>query len=111
MSELPYSVLITAQAEADLKSIVTYITTNDSIIAANRVLMVLQERIMSLAEFPEQGAVSELAVLGINRYRELHEFRYRIIYRIEQQSVFILLIADGRRNISQLLTERILIQE
>jgi len=64
---------------------------------------------LSLAEFPERGAYpSELLALGIQEYRELFVHTYRIIYRVINQSVYVLLIADGRRDMQQLLERRLL---
>jgi toxin ParE1/3/4 len=62
-----------------------------------------------LSEFPERGAFpKELAALGIREYRESFFKPYRIIYRIMDKDVYVLLIVDGRRDMHTLLQRRLL---
>jgi len=46
--------------------------------------------------------------LGIREYREVFLKPTRIIYRIIEKKVYILLIADGRRDMDALLQRRLL---
>lgn len=68
------------------------------------------EKIFSrLSQFPERGShPKELLALGIREYREILFKPYRIIYRIMDKNVYILLIADGRRDMQTLLQRRLL---
>ena len=52
--------------------------------------------------------MSELASLDVVNYRELLVLPYRIVYRIEKPKVFVLAVLDGRRDLRQLLSERLL---
>jgi len=45
---------------------------------------------------------------GINNYLEIHYKSYRIIYEIEENLVYIHSVLDGRRNIQEILNNRIL---
>jgi toxin ParE1/3/4 len=62
-----------------------------------------------LSEFPERGAYpKELLALGIREYREVFFKPYRIIYRVMDKNVYVLLIVDGRRDMQSLLQRRLL---
>jgi len=46
--------------------------------------------------------------IGIQEYREMFFKPYRIIYRVMDKNVYILLIVDGRRDMQSLLQRRLL---
>jgi toxin ParE1/3/4 len=46
--------------------------------------------------------------LGIREYREVFFKPYRIIYRVMDKNVYVLLIVDGRRDMQSLLQWRLL---
>lgn len=46
-------------------------------------------------------------MLGIREYREVFFKPYRIIYRVIGTNVYVLLIADGRRDMRTLLQRRL----
>jgi toxin ParE1/3/4 len=46
--------------------------------------------------------------LGIREYREVFFKPYRIIYRVMDKNVYVLLIVDGRRDMQSLLQRRLL---
>ena len=50
----------------------------------------------------------ELAKHGINTFRELIASPWRVVYTIEQFTVYIKLVADGRRDLDDLLFRRIM---
>jgi toxin ParE1/3/4 len=50
----------------------------------------------------------ELETLGIREFRQLLFAPYRLIYRIAADSVYVLVIADGRRDMQTLLERRLL---
>ena len=52
--------------------------------------------------------LKELLALGIREYHEIFFKPYRIIYRVIDKNVHILLIADGRRDMQTLLQRRLL---
>jgi len=62
-----------------------------------------------LSEFHQRGVYpKELLALGIRDYREVFFKSYRIVYRIIENKVYIILIADGRRDMQALLQRRLL---
>jgi toxin ParE1/3/4 len=103
-----YAVILTAHAVLDIEEICDYITTNDLPQKAEYALTQLENSFDSLSEFPERGSYpKELSYLGIREYREIYFKPYRIIYRIIEKTVYIYLVADGRRDMEALLQRRV----
>jgi toxin ParE1/3/4 len=103
-----YEVLLTAGAEHDLESIVDYIAANEGEAAAEHVLDRLLETAEQISRPSERGSYpKELIALGI-RDRQLFFGPFRLICRLMGSQVFIVLIADGRRDMQALLARRLL---
>lgn len=104
-----YKVIIDPQAKLDLKEIFIYAAMNDSAQSANRLLDALEETCYKLEKFPERGHVPpELKPTGIKHYLEIHYKPYRIIYEIDDNLIYIHSVIDGRRNIQEILSNRLL---
>jgi toxin ParE1/3/4 len=102
-------VFLTDDAAGDLEDIVEYIERHDVPGKARRVLERIENAFESLSENPERGVCPrELQSLGIREYREIFFKPYRIIYRVVEQRVYVMLIADGRRDMQSLLQRRLL---
>ena len=102
-------VQLTDDAAHDLEQICDYIERHDSPGRAAHVLDRIEKAFNSLAEFPQRGRhPAELLDLGIGDYREVFFKPYRIIYRVSGNNVYVLLIADGRRDMRDLLERRLL---
>jgi len=103
-----YFVSLTEGAETDLNEIVSYIA-KDSVQNALRVLERLENKVNSLNKMPERGRyVPELLDKNIREYKELIENPWRIFYKIDGNEVFVLAIIDGRRNIEDILIEKLI---
>jgi toxin ParE1/3/4 len=101
--------LLTGGAERDLESLDDYLSHHDSPAAADRVLEGLLKVAEDLATFPERGShPRELLALGIREYRQVFFKPYRLVYRIIRNEVIVYLIADSRRDMQTLLTQRLL---
>jgi len=106
---MPFAVLLTKDAARDLNELYDYIAVHDSPRKADSVLEQIEKTFSTLSEFPERGAYpKELLNLGIREYREVFFKPYRIIYRIMDKNVYVLLIVDGRRDMQSLLQRRLL---
>ena len=104
-----YRVLLTDDAVRDLEELEVYIHGHDSPRSAEHVLGKIADAFLSLEELPERGDhPPELAALGIQEYREVFFKPYRIIYRVQNKNVYVYLIADGRRDMQDLLSRRLL---
>jgi toxin ParE1/3/4 len=109
MSENQYEVLLSKGAEQDLEAIYDYIAEFDSAANASYVLDALVSVVQDLANYPDRGSYpQELNALGIHEYRQVFFKPYRIIYRVIDRRVYIVLIADGRRDMQALLSRRLL---
>ncbi|MBN1827961.1 MAG: type II toxin-antitoxin system RelE/ParE family toxin [Deltaproteobacteria bacterium] len=106
---MPFAVLLTNDAARDLEELYNYIALHDAPQKADYVLEQIEKAFSGLSEFPERGAYpKELAALGIREYREIFFKPYRIIYRIMDKDVYVLLIVDGRSDMQTLLLRRLL---
>ena len=102
-----YDIVWSNIAERDLKNIVEYIA-DDSPPNAFKIFKRIKKKASSLYTFPERGRiVPELKDQGILQYRELVISPWRILYRISENSVFVLSVLDSRRNIEDILLKRL----
>jgi len=107
MAVSSFKVRWTQTAEEDLTAIVDFIAAENPD-AALAVFHRISRQAAELNEFPERGrVVQELYRFGIAQYRELLPSPWRIIYRIEQKTVFVTAVFDGRRDLEDLLLERV----
>jgi toxin ParE1/3/4 len=104
-----FNVVLTEDAAADLQDIIAYIDAQDGPIRADHVLDQYEKVLTKLETLPGKHlVVSELRDIGIVDFREALFKPYRVIFRIEGASVFVLLICDGRRDVTTLLNARLL---
>ena len=104
-----YEVLITPGAERDLAEVIEYSAEHDAPAKADQVLGKLLVAIDGLSMLPERGAPpKELLALGMRDFRQVSFKPYRVIYRVMSAQVFILVIADGRRDLQAVLARRLL---
>jgi toxin ParE1/3/4 len=109
MTEERFEVELTQGAEDDLETIHGYLAEHRSAEAAESLLDAFLEKIHTLARYPDRGSVpKELETLGIREFRQILLDPYRLIYRVIGSKVFILVIADGRRDMQALLERRLL---
>jgi toxin ParE1/3/4 len=106
---MSYQVFLTDDAACDLEELYDYIEAYDTLEKADYVVDEIEEVFSSLSYDPERGAYpKELLAVGLREYREVYFKPYRIIYRIVAQHVYVMVIADGRRDMQILLQRRLL---
>jgi toxin ParE1/3/4 len=106
---MPYAVFLTADAARDLEELYDYVALHDAPEKAEHLLERIEKTFSSLSEYPERGTYpKELSALGIHEYREVLFKPYRVIYQVVNDRVYVLLIADGRRDMQTLLQRRLL---
>lgn len=104
---MKYQVYLSTDAEGDIFDIWNYVAHTESPQKADYLLQKLEATCHSLEEFPERGHIPpELERVHVREYREIHWKPYRILYRIQDDRVFVHCILDGRRNMQELLIER-----
>ena len=95
-------------AENDLIGIIEYIA-QDNLTNAIKVFEIIKKKTSSLCQFPERGRiVPELRDHGVILYRELIVTPWRIIYRISAKKVYVLSVIDSRRNVEDILLNRLI---
>ena len=106
---MSYQVFLTRDAVRDLEELDEYLATGDSAEKADYVLNKIAAVLQRLSESPGRGnRARELLALGLDDYRQVFFKPYRIIYTIQHKDVYVLLIADGRRDMETLLQSRLL---
>lgn len=103
-----YKLKWTLNAQNDLLSIVEYIK-RDSPSNANDVYLRIKKVAHSSDFFPLKGrVVPELQKEGITLYREVIASPWRIIYKVGNDTVYIMAILDSRQNVEELLLQKLL---
>ncbi len=102
-----YEVLWAKVAQDDLVSIIKYIHS-DNPKAAQDNLKKIKNKVSNLCNLPQRGRiVPELKNEGILQYRELIVSPWRIMYRISELNVYVLLVIDSRKNVEDILLHRL----
>ena len=105
---MKYEVFITQDAEDDIFSIYNYILENDSENSAIYVFQKLKHACQNLISFPDRGHTPpELERINVYNYKETHFKPYRIIYQIVNNIVYIHCVFDGRRELQEVLENRL----
>jgi plasmid stabilization system protein ParE len=103
-----YDVRWPAAAARDLDDLITFVA-RESPENGRRLLAKLHAAARSLERHPTRDRiVPELMHFGILRWRELIVRPYRLVYRAGRRSVVVLAVFDGRRDLEDILLERLL---
>ena len=103
-----FEVLWTKSAEYDLELIIQYLKL-DSVSIAKEIFFELIKECENLYYFPQRKrVVPELQQIGIFKYREIIYKRWRVIFKIENEKVYILLVVDSSRNLEDILFQRLI---
>lgn len=106
---MPAKVFLTEDAYRDLEALYSWIAENDDPGNADYVLDRIEQATKRLSENPLRGRYpKELLDLGLREYREIFFKPYRIIYRVMEGQVYVMVITDGRRDMQTLLQRRLL---
>lgn len=102
-------VVILKSAEADLVALRGYIVKNFSVTTWQATYAKLKLAIRNLARFPLLGGIpDELETLNLTQYRQIVSGMNRIIYEVRQDAVYVHLIVDTRRDLTEVLMQRLL---
>ena len=106
-----YLVKWTAPAREDVNEIIEYISKTD-INYAVKMLDKIEEAVKNLDSFPEQyRLVPKLEKYGYFLYRDIVVEYWKIVYKIENNFVYIMLVMDGRRNLENILLKKMILRE
>jgi plasmid stabilization system protein ParE len=106
-----YNIKWAVPAREDINEIIDYIWQTN-INYAVKVLSKIEDQVKKLDLFPERyRIVPELERYGYFLYREMIVDYWRIIYKIENDIVYIMLVIDSRRNLEDLILKKIMLRE
>jgi toxin ParE1/3/4 len=102
-----YTVHWSGTAQADLQELLEFLAAA-SPAAALRLLLLVEQRAARLTTLPLRGRwVPELAAVQVREYRELVVPPYRLVYRVSGNAVHVMAFLDARRNLEDLLLDRL----
>ncbi len=97
-----------AVAQTDLAAILAFVA-DESLHNALEILAKIREKAAAMTHTPQRGrVVPELLNQGISHYREIIVAPWRVIYRVEENRVFVVSVVDSRRNVEDVLLGRFL---
>ncbi len=103
-----FKVIWTKNAELDLESIVEYIKI-DSIDIAKKIFFEIKQEANKLYTLPlRKRIVPEFQQIGITKYREIIYKRWRIIYKIDDKKIYVLIVIDSSKNLEDILFQRLI---
>jgi toxin ParE1/3/4 len=106
---MTFKIIILESAEHDLKELRSYIVKSFSQETWQTTFERIKEAIRNLKTFPYAGSIpEEFEKINLSQYRQVLSGMNRIIYEVRQDSVYIHLIADTRRDLKAMLTRRLL---
>lgn len=106
---MSYKIVFLTSAEQDLKDIKTYIIKNFSLATWQDTYSKLKDSIRNLKAFPFSGSIpEELERLNLTQYRQIISGMNRVIYEVRQEIIYIHIVADTRKDMTKLLTQRVM---
>lgn len=103
------SVVFLRSAEMDLKELKHYISRRFDKDAWQTTYSKIQKAVSILQTFPHRGSIpEELENLNLTQYRQVISGMNRIIYEVRQQTIYIHIVCDARKDMKSLLTKRLL---
>jgi plasmid stabilization system protein ParE len=106
-----YFIKWAAPAREDLNEIVEHIAQINSSYAI-KILDKIESAVKTLDTSPGRGrVVPELEKYGYILYREIIVDYWRIMYKVENDVVYIMVVIDGRRNIEDVILRKLLMRD
>jgi plasmid stabilization system protein ParE len=103
-----FKVIWTQNAALDLELIIEYVKI-DSVERAKKIFSEIKKECGKLHTLPKRNrVVPELQKIGITKYREIIYKRWRIVYKVEKERVYVLIVADSSRNLEEILFQRLI---
>ena len=102
-----YTIEMSLSARRDLAEITRYIAQNNPRTAL-RVTDRIEAKINSLDHFPHKGSYVPELMAKNKDYRQITEPPWEIIYRVDNEVVTIMAVVDSRRNLQDILTQKLM---
>lgn len=106
------SVVFLKSAEQDVKELKHYVIRRFGVETWQSTLSKLKESIYTLQAHPQAGKVpDELSTLNPGQFRQIISGMNRVIYEIRQETIYIHIVCDNRRDMQGLLNRRMMRSE
>ncbi|MBW2108809.1 MAG: type II toxin-antitoxin system RelE/ParE family toxin [Deltaproteobacteria bacterium] len=103
-----FKVIWAKSAVDDFEEIIDYMA-QDSPLTARKLFTQIKTKIETLRSSPHRGRhIPELQKQGILIYRELIIPPWRVMYKVYENKVYIMAIIDSRRNVEDVLLEKLI---
>jgi len=103
-----YKIIWIPSAELDLFEIIELVSSDNPSVA-KKIFHSIQTKAKTLESFSTRGRiVPELRNLGVYVYHELIINPWRIIYKINQDKIYVMAVIDSRRDLQSVLLERLI---
>jgi len=98
-----------AGAEEDLRDLRRYVINDFGRPAWQETFEKIKDAVRTIQGFPKGNPIpDELADLGLRQYRQVISGMNRIIYEIDEETIYIHIVCDTRRDMRTLLSRRLL---
>jgi plasmid stabilization system protein ParE len=106
---MSFQVVFLKSAEQDLKELRSYIVKNFGKDTRQASYTKIKDAVNTIQTLPLGGSVpNELESLNLTQYRQVISGMNRIIYEVRQETIYIHIICDTRKDMKSLLTRRLL---
>ena len=106
---MTFKVVILHSAKSDLKSIKSYVIRQFSTSTWQHTYDALKQTMRRLETQPHTGSIpEEIERLNLSQYRQVISGMNRIIYEIRDQTIYVHIIADTRKNLQALLLKNLI---
>ncbi|HKR04764.1 MAG TPA: type II toxin-antitoxin system RelE/ParE family toxin [Bacteroidia bacterium] len=95
-------ITLTDFAKRQVHAIYSYYKETASVPVAKKIKKEIDETIFQLKDFPESGQVEEAMNRFGKKYRRLISGNYKIIYRIEENKIYVTDVFDSRQDPSKI---------
>ncbi|TFY87761.1 type II toxin-antitoxin system RelE/ParE family toxin [Pseudomonas nabeulensis] len=106
---MTFKIVILHSAKHDLKDIKSYLTRQFSTATWQQSYDALKQAMRRLETQPYAGSIpEEIERLNLSQYRQVVSGMNRIIYEIRDQTIYVHIIADTRKNLQALLLRNLM---
>jgi toxin ParE1/3/4 len=106
---MKYKIIWSKDAGEEIFEIISWYKYNVGKSAAQRIYTKINSQIKKLKNMPGIGKKAQiLKDIGIHDYRQIVQEHWIIYYKVERESIHIISVIDGRRNLEEILYKKII---
>jgi toxin ParE1/3/4 len=106
---MKYKIIWSKDAGEEIVEIISWYKYNVGKNIAQKIYAKINSQIKKLKDMPGTGKkVQLLKDIGINEYRQIVQDQWVIYYKVAKESIHIISVIDGRRNLEEILYKKII---